>query len=146
MTTNISPSLQFFINLSKAKTVAARRFDNRLSFYGLGFADFLILVHLSQSPDQKMRRVDLAEKIGLTASGITRQLLPMEKIGLVEREESEVDARVSYVKLAEGGKRLLADGLENAEVLAQTILPPEKIKGMEKFSELLAEIGNIVVY
>src|SRR4051812_48921539 len=92
--TSISPQLAFFIDLAKAKTVLSRRFDNRLSFHGLGFSDFMILYHISLSQDQKMRRTDLAEKIGLTASGVTRLLLPMEKIGLIKRESNEQDGRV----------------------------------------------------
>ena len=142
----ISPSLKFFVDLAKAKTVVSRRFDNRLSFNGLGFSDFMILYHLSQAPGEKLRRVDLAEKIGITASGITRMLLPMEKIGLVQRGVSEQDARVSYVLLAPGGKRLLAESLESVEVLAQDILASTKAKKVEEVSKLLTELGKITVY
>lgn len=143
---SISPSLKFFIDLAKAKTVVSRRFDNRLSFNGLGFSDFMILWHLSQAPGEKLRRVDLAEKVGITASGITRMLLPMEKIGLVQREMSEQDARVSYVLLAPGGKRLLAESLESVEVLAQDILSATKAKKIEELSKILTELGKITVY
>ena len=98
--TTISTSLDLFIHLAKAKTVVSRRLDNRLSFHGLGFNDFIILYHLSQAPHGKLRRIDLAEKVGLTASGVTRLLLPMEKIGLIKKEANEHDARISYVSLA----------------------------------------------
>lgn len=143
---SISPSLKFFLELAKAKTVISRRFDNRLSFNGLGFSDFMILWHLSQAPGEKLRRVDLAEKIGITASGITRMLLPMEKIGLVNREQSEQDARVSYVSLAQGGKRLLRESLESAEVLADSLLPAAKAKKIEELTKFLTELGNARVY
>lgn len=143
---NISPALEFFIQLAKTKTVVARRFDNRLSFHGLGFSDFMILYHLGQASEGKLRRIDLAEKIGLTASGITRLLLPMEKIGLIKRETSEQDARISYVILASGGKRLLADSLENAEVLAQDLLPEAKANKMKACTELLESLSKTVVY
>lgn len=142
----ISPSLKFFIDLAKAKTVISRRFDNRLSFNGLGFSDFMILWHLSQAPGEKLRRVDLAEKVGITASGITRMLLPMEKIGLVQREVSEQDARVSYVLLAPGGKRLLTESLESVEVLSQDILSTAKAKKIEELSKILTELGKVTVY
>lgn len=142
----ISSSLQFFIQLAKTKTVLARRFDNRLSFHGLGFSDFMILYHLSQAPEEKLRRTDLAEKIGLTASGITRMLLPMEKIGLIKREASDHDARVSYVSLAAGGKRLWNESLESAEVLSEDLLPESKIKKYEDCSDLLIELGKTIVY
>ena len=83
----------------------------------------MILHYLSQAEGERMRRIDLAERIGLTASGVTRLLLPMEKIGLVRREPSEHDARVSNVSLAPGGKRLLEERLEAGERLAQELLP-----------------------
>ncbi len=151
---SISPALDFFLNLAKAKTVVARRFDNRLSFHGLGFSDLMILYQLSRDPHDKMRRIDLAESVGLTASGVTRLLLPMEKIGLVKRETSEQDARVSYVALAPGGKRLLAEALDSAEVLARDLLPPRyfidglspKAKMVGELTELLTELGKTVVY
>ena len=61
-----SVALQFFVNLSKIQSVVARRFDGRLN--GIGFTDFMILLHLSQASEEKLRRIDLAEKVGLTAS------------------------------------------------------------------------------
>jgi DNA-binding MarR family transcriptional regulator len=106
----------------------------------------MILYHLSQAPGEKLRRVDLAEKVGITASGITRMLLPMEKIGLVQREVSEQDARVSYVLLAPGGKRLLTESLESVEVLSQDILSTAKAKKIEELSKILTELGKITVY
>jgi DNA-binding MarR family transcriptional regulator len=117
----ISSSLQFFLNLSKVQSVMNRRFD--ASLRGLGFSDFVILFHLSQARDEKMRRIDLAEKVGLTASGITRLLAPMEKIGLIKRETDGRDARVSYVVLAKSGKRILEESLDDAEEIATASIP-----------------------
>jgi DNA-binding MarR family transcriptional regulator len=143
---NISTQLAFFIHLAKAKTVISRRFDNRLSFNGLGFSDFIILVLLSDAPGEKMRRTDLAERVGLTQSGVTRMLLPMEKIGLIKRETDDNDARVSYVVLAKGGKELLKDGLNQAENLAEDLAKKVGSKKLEEASELLVELGQTVVY
>jgi len=140
----ISPSLDFFIQLAKAKTVLVRRFDNRLSFHGLGFNDFIILYHLSQAPQGKMRRIDLAEKVGLTASGVTRLLLPMEKIGLIKKEATEHDARISYVSLAPGGERLLNESMQEAEALAQELMPETKVK--QEFIDVLIRLAKIVVH
>ena len=81
----IDPSLLLLMNLSKVQSLLSRRFD-RLSVHGIGFNDFMILYLLRQAPGEKMRRVDLADGIGLTSSGVTRMLVPMEKIGLIKRE------------------------------------------------------------
>ena len=141
-----SNKLAFFLALAKAKTVITRRFDNRLSFHGLGFSDFLILYYLSLAPGEKMRRIDLAEAIGLTPSGVTRLLLPMEKIGLIKREETTHDARVSYVALAKGGKRLLDESRESVEVLAKDLLSDDDMQIVGKFSQLLIRLGKTIVY
>lgn len=139
--TEINSTLKFILNLAKMQTIVNRRFDAQLSSYGLGFNDFVILHHLSQAPHEKLRRIDLADKLGVTASGITRMLAPMEKTGLVSRESNERDARVSYVVLAQGGKRLLEESIKTAEHAAEEIFPQSKTKKVEKLSEILGEIG-----
>lgn len=138
----ISDPLKFFVNLAKVYSVINRKFDSSLN--GLGFNEFIILFHVSQARDEKMRRVDLADKLGLTASGITRLLLPMEKIGLVKREVDENDARVSYVVLGKGGKEKLAEGIERAELLCEDVLPPSKAKKITSANEVLMELGATI--
>ena len=127
------------MNLAKAKTIIVRRFDRGLG--GLGFSEFMILYTLSLSPDETMRRIDLAEKVGLTASGVTRLLLPMEKIGLIKKETNALDARVSSVSLAPGGKRLLSEAMERAEILCEDLLPAPDAKKLDDLAGLLAELS-----
>ena len=50
-----------------------------------------------------MRRVDLAQQILLTASGITRLLEGLERSGYVAKETCASDARVSYAKVTDEG-------------------------------------------
>ena len=137
----ISPALEFFFNLSKIQTVTSRKFDGRLGG-GLGFNDFLILYHLSLAEGEKLRRIDLAEEIGLTASGVTRLLAPMEKIGLIKREQDHQDARVSYVALAPGGKRLFSERLEKAEMLAEESLPVNAQKKLKALKEIFNDLSR----
>lgn len=134
---NTHPQLTFLLNLATVYSKIIRAFDTGLG-NGIGFTDFVILYHLSLAPEQKMRRTDLAEKVSLTASGVTRILLPMEKIGLVAREESEHDGRVSYVKLAPGGKRILEDAMERAEMKAEEFLPSMDIEKLTHLSQIFA--------
>ncbi|MDB6124830.1 MAG: MarR family transcriptional regulator [Pedosphaera sp.] len=129
-----SLSLELFVRLARVNAIMTRRFDGRLG-HGLGFNDFVILLALNRSATGKLRRIDLAESLGITASGITRMLAPMEKIGLIKREANEHDARVSYVALAPGGKRLLAESLERAQMLSEEVIAPAKA---QKLNELLA--------
>jgi DNA-binding MarR family transcriptional regulator len=135
-----STTLTFFIQLAKIQTIMSRRFDARLG--GLGFNEFLIMLYLDQAADGKMRRIDLAEKLGLTASGITRILLPMEKVGYIKRETNEHDARSSFVVLAPGGKEKLDEGLERAENFMEDLITPAKTQRLKELSEVLGELSG----
>ncbi|MCF0041053.1 MarR family winged helix-turn-helix transcriptional regulator [Dyadobacter fanqingshengii] len=140
----ITPSLKLFLNLTTVQALITKRFDSKLSSHGVSLNEFLILFHLGEAPDEKMRRVDLAEKIGLTASGITRMLTPLEKLGMVKREANSRDARVSYVKLANAGKRVLTEATATAEGLADQILSPVKTKKLDEISKMLLELGGTI--
>ncbi|HEU5362145.1 MAG TPA: MarR family transcriptional regulator [Gaiellaceae bacterium] len=71
--------------------------------HGLTLNDYEVLLHLSRAEDGRMRRVDLAEQVVLTASGITRLLEGLERSGYVCKETCPSDARVSYAKLTDDG-------------------------------------------
>lgn len=137
----LNESLVILMNLAKVQSIMSRRFD-RLNMHGIGFTDFMILYFLNHSAGQSMRRIDLAEKAGITASGITRILLPLEKIGLVGREANERDARVSYVTLTEAGKQVLIDASETANELATEIIPAEKSSNNNQLLEILLQLGG----
>lgn len=139
---DITPQLKFILDLTKIQALLARRFDGGMG--GVGFTEFIILYHLQVSPDNKLRRIDLANKIGLTASGITRMLLPMEKTGLVSKEVNPNDARVSFVLIAPGGKRRFDEARERAELLLKDIIQPGKTDSVTALSAFLQELGGTI--
>jgi len=77
--------------------------------HGLTLNDYEVLLRLSHAEGEMMRRVDLAESVVLTASGITRLLDGLERTGLVEKAACAGDARVSYAKLTAAGRRRLSE-------------------------------------
>lgn len=77
--------------------------------HGLTLNDYEVLLVLSHSEDGMMRRVDLAETILLTASGITRLLEGLERSDFVCKQTCASDARVSYAKLTDAGRQKLSD-------------------------------------
>ena len=83
-----------------------------LNAHGLTLSDYEVLLRLSSAEDQMMRRVDLAESVILTASGITRLLDGLERAGFVEKASCASDARVSYAKLTAAGRRKLGEAAE----------------------------------
>jgi DNA-binding MarR family transcriptional regulator len=80
-----------------------------LAAHGLTVNDYEVLLHLNGAEGNMMRRVDLAESVVLTASGITRLLDGLERAGYVEKATCESDARVSYAKLTETGHAKLRE-------------------------------------
>ena len=119
-----------------------RRFDSSLG--GLGFSEFVILYHLSESEGEKMRRVDLADKVGLTTSGVTRLLLPMEKVGYIKRESSDQDARVSSAVLCPGGKEKMEEAIERAELFVDEIVSSAKLESFDDFKKGVSELGRFL--
>jgi DNA-binding MarR family transcriptional regulator len=77
--------------------------------HGLTLNDYEVLLHLKHAENSMMRRVDLADKILLTASGITRLLEGLERSGYVCKETCASDARVSYAKLTDDGAAKLRE-------------------------------------
>ena len=142
-TLNVTPSLDFCLRLAKAHAALARRFDGRLgTFHGLSFGDFILLLNLSRAPGGKLRRVDLAAQLGLTASAVTRALIPLERIGLVTRQRDLRDARIGYAALTKAGLRVLEEALSSAEEVSQDVVPEKTNGQLRSLSELLFEIGG----
>jgi DNA-binding MarR family transcriptional regulator len=138
--TAISESLSLCIALFRAQAVLSRRFDGRLgSFHGLSFGDLIVLHHISRAEDGRLRRVDLARELGLTASAVTRILIPLEKIGLVSRQTDERDGRVGYAVLTKRGREILREALESAELISEEVVGPKaaaRLADMERFLAL----------
>lgn len=93
-----------FVALVRAHSHATRQLSAQLTAdHGLTISDYEVLLRLSHAPDLRLRRVDLAEQVLLTASGITRLLEGLERSGYVERGSCDTDRRVVYAVLTEAG-------------------------------------------
>jgi DNA-binding MarR family transcriptional regulator len=77
--------------------------------HDLTINDYEVLLALARAPDRRMRRVDLADHVLLTQSGITRLLQGLERAELVERADCATDGRVVYAQLTERGVQRLRE-------------------------------------
>jgi len=112
MTTTSSPpqQLESWIAFLRSHAAITRELSAQLlREHGLTLNDYEVLLVLSHAEDGMMRRVDLAETVLLTASGITRLLEGLERSGFVCKHACASDARVSYAKLTEDGRQKLSD-------------------------------------
>ena len=78
-----------------------------LSSHGLTLGDYQVLVHLSEQEHRSMRMCDLASRLQLSPSGLTRRLDGLVRSGLVSRRPSTEDGRVILAVLTADGHRVL---------------------------------------
>jgi len=106
-----------------------RRLDGALStIKGISFAEYRMLDQLDHAPSG-MSRVDLAEAVGLTPSGVTRALQPLEKLGFVTTTKSERDARRALASLTEEGRELAADASGVVDDVAAQLVERSGVAG-----------------
>jgi DNA-binding MarR family transcriptional regulator len=98
------PALDAFVGLLRAHAALTRELNADLvNRHGLTINDYEVLLHLARADGRRLRRVDLAERLVLTASGVTRLLDGLERAGYVEKGRCESDARVTYAVLTTAG-------------------------------------------
>jgi DNA-binding MarR family transcriptional regulator len=103
-----SIELEAWINFLRAHAAVTRQFNAELlATHALTINDFDVLAQLSGAPEQALKRVDLAERVLLTPSGITRLLKGLEEAGWVSNRPCAEDARVTYAVLTPAGKKKL---------------------------------------
>lgn len=108
-----SNAVHSFVALLRAYSHATRVLNAQLTAdHGLTISDYEVLLRLSRAPDRRMRRVDLAQEVLLTASGITRLLDGLERSGYVARGACDADRRVVYAVLTDEGLARLRSASE----------------------------------
>ena len=105
--------LESWVSFLRAHAAITRELSAQLQReHDLTLNDYEVLLHLSHADDGRMRRVDLAQQVVLTASGITRLLEGLERAGYVRKESCSSDARVSYAALTDEGREKLSVAAE----------------------------------
>jgi DNA-binding MarR family transcriptional regulator len=139
-----STGVRAFAALVRAHAAATRRLSAQLmAEHGLTISDYEVLLRLAWAPDRRLRRVDLAAEVLLTASGITRLLDGLEKAGYVERGTCESDRRVVYAVLTETGLEKLRTASKSHvaqidELFAERLTEDE----LETLAGLLEKLGD----
>ena len=75
--------------------------------FAISEGDYGVLVNLSEAPDHRLRMCDLAVRLHLSPSGLTRRLDGLVRQGFVTREPSAQDRRVTLAVLTDAGLRTL---------------------------------------
>jgi DNA-binding MarR family transcriptional regulator len=97
-------AVETFVRLIRGHAAVTRAMNAQLvADHGLTINQYEALLHLARAEGRRMRRVDLAERLVLTASGVTRMLDGLEQAGYVDRDACASDRRVTYAVLTDAG-------------------------------------------
>lgn len=128
--------------------LACRQIDESLCDAGcLSFDDYDVLLTVNEGPDETMRMSELASKVLLSNSGMTRRVARLVERGLLIRTQSAEDGRVFEVTLSEKGR----DALETTWSFYQNklqevfigFLSEKEARQMGKiFQRILNQIGG----
>ena len=103
---NLPPAVLAWTRLLRAHASTTRLLSGQLQAeHGLTINDYEALYVLSRAEGRRMKRVDLARRLILTPSGVTRLLEGLESAGLVERASCDTDLRVTYARLTAAGSK-----------------------------------------
>ncbi|CAN5895172.1 hypothetical protein BH11PSE3_BH11PSE3_15700 [soil metagenome] len=135
----LNSPLAAILRLFRAQSFVEARVDPGLgAVHGLALRELMFLMQLDQAPLNRLRRVDLAGRLNVSQSTVTRLALPLEKLGFVRRETDPRDARVGYVVLTKAGRQRVADSRITLERMAADIFRDRwTVKDIETLAGLL---------
>ena len=144
MSTKTLPSTDAFGSLLGAYAALSRELSASLvAAHGLTINDYGCLLLLSRAGEQGMRRIDLANELQLSPSGITRLLDRLEDQGLVGKGACKEDARVSYAILTDDGVEKLREAapghIEDIDRRLSSVLSEDEIRTL---NDLLTRISD----
>ena len=145
MNTQTSSEQTLALTFAAAWNRLERRLDHSLgAIRGISLAEYRLLRALGDAPGSQSSRVGLAQAVGLTPSGVTRALRPMEKLRIVSTVKSKRDARLAIAALTPAGREVLDDasGVVDDTMKAMLKRTPELATQAGVITELLDGIGR----
>ena len=97
--------------------------------HGITLGDYGVLVHLSEVPSRSLRMSELADRLLLSRSGLTRRIDALVRAGLVTRQAYPADGRASLASLTNAGFELLR------------VAAPVHVAGVRRY--LLSPVGGL---
>ena len=143
MQTKTSREQALALTFASAWNLLERRLDHSLgAIRGISLAEYRLLRALGDATGAQASRVDLAHAVGLTPSGVTRALRPMEKLGIVSTLKSKRDARLAIAALTPAGREILEDASGVVDDTMKTFLAHSP-KAASQLNELLALLQDL---
>jgi predicted transcriptional regulator len=132
-------NLDFCLALHRAHASLQRKLDDELGLYhGISFNDFALLNLLAQADGGRVSIPELVRPTGQPQSAVLRQLILLEKIGLVVREGANGDRQAV---LRPAGRALVNTARETADSIcteAVALIDPAVVATVSAAMETLA--------
>lgn len=122
------------------------RLDAELSReHGLSLGDYEVLVHLSEAAGRALRMTELAGRLALSPSGLTRRLDGLVREGLVARRACPSDRRGSLAELTEeGADRLRAAAETHVAGVRRYLFDPLGPAGVASLARGLKSVDSVL--
>lgn len=143
MSTHITSEQTLALSFANAWSRLERYLDHNLgAIRGISLAEYRLLRALGDAPNAQASRVDLAAAVGVTPSGVTRALRPMEELGVVSTLKSKRDARLAIAALTPAGRSILNDATSVINDTMKGVLArsPNVAANIDKLTALLDDI------
>jgi DNA-binding MarR family transcriptional regulator len=133
-----------WVRLLRGHSAVTRLFNQRLvAEHGLTINDYEVMLMLAHAPERRLKRIELAQRVVLTPSGITRLLEGLERAGCVEKGTCQSDARVTYAVLTDAGLAKLREAAEtHVADVDELFVSRYSDEELELLGELLGRIAG----
>jgi DNA-binding MarR family transcriptional regulator len=137
--------VEAWIALLRGHAALTRALNSDLvNTHGLTLNDYEVLLQLARAEERRLRRVDLAQRLLLTASGITRLLDGLERAGYVCKAHCDSDGRVTYAVLTDAGlEQLKAASATHAEGIQERFGNGYSDEELGTLAELLGRLPSV---
>jgi DNA-binding IclR family transcriptional regulator len=132
--------LDFCLALHRAHASLQRKLDDELgTWHGIGFGDFALLDLLAQADGGRVGIAELVRPLGQSRSAVLRQLIVLEKIGLVVRDTA--NGRRQAVLLP-AGSALANAARETADRICTAAIESIAPAAVETVSSAMARLAR----
>jgi DNA-binding MarR family transcriptional regulator len=135
-------STEVLINLIRTDSLVTTALGRRFRRHGLSLSGFNALVILRQAPDG-VNPHEIADRLLVTRAAVTGILDALETKGLVSRDRSGADGRMSLIAITEAGKKLL-DGLLPEHFAAERAMA--SVLGANEKELLISLLGRLQLH
>lgn len=103
--------------------------------HGLGLTEYRALKLLSIAPDAELRMQELALKLGLNQSSVTRLVERMERNGYTFRDVCPNDKRGVYTVLTKRGRQVQAEAGKDYDNFLESAL--DEVSGQQEYTHIV---------